>query len=93
MAFNVTAIDTTTNNELLESKGSYSGFAVGIGLAVSTTLTVTVPGLKTVKGVVMTPETAAATITLTSTSGNTFTATASQSGDTIHWIAWGDANS
>jgi hypothetical protein len=90
MAYNITATDTTTNNELLEGKGPFSGFAVGIGLAVTTTLTVTVPSLKTIRGVVLTGQAGAPT--LTSTSANTFTATTS-SADTIHWIAWGDTRS
>ena len=89
MAFNITATDTTTENELLESIGSYSGFAVGIGLAVSTTLSVTVPSLKTVKGVVALGQGSDTEAHLASTSGNSFTITCGNA-DTIHWIAWGD---
>lgn len=87
MAYNITATNTTTNNKLLESTGQFSGFACGIGLAVTTTLTVTVPSLRTVEGVVMTGQ-GATLPQLASTSGNTFTATTG-SADTIHWIAWG----
>ncbi len=84
MAYNVTAQDP----ELLEALGSYSGFAVGIGLAVSTTLSVTVKGLRIVKGVVGTSLDNATAPILASTSGNAFTMT-TNSGDKIAWIAWG----
>ena len=91
MAFNITATDTTTYNKLLESVGTYSGFAVGQGLAVTTTLTVTVPGLKTIHGVVLSGRTTTNPL-LASTSGNVFTATVS-SADVVDWIAWGIPNS
>jgi len=87
MAFNITATDTTTYNKLLENVGQYSGFAVGQGLAVSTTLTVTVKGLKTIYGVIMTGRSTTLPY-LASTSDNTFTATTG-SGDIIDWLAWG----
>ena len=91
MAFNITPTNTTTYNKLMESVGQYSGFACGVGLAVTTTLTVTVPSLSTIEGVVMSGR--ANTLPyLASSSGNTFTATCG-SADSISWIAWGKANS
>ena len=87
MAYNVTAQTPT----LLESVGSYSGFAVGIGLAVSTTLTVTVKGLRTVYGAVGTSLDNATAPILATTVGNVFTMT-TNSGDKIAWIAWGIPN-
>ena len=94
MAYNITATDATTYNELKETVGSYSGFAAGVALAVSTTATVTVPQLKTIEGVVVTNQTseASASTVLASTSGNTFTVT-TDSGGTVHWIAWGSPRS
>jgi len=87
MAHNITATDTTTFNKLLENVGQYSGLAVGQGLAVSTTLTVTVKGLKTIYGVFMTGRSTTLPYLATSV-GNTFTATCGN-GDIIDWLAWG----
>lgn len=84
MAYNVTA----QSPKLLEALGSFSGFAVGIGLASGTTLTVVVPGLRVVHGVVGTSLDNATAPILASTSGSTFTMT-TNSGDKIAWIAWG----
>lgn len=87
MAFNITPTNTTAYNKLIESLGQYSGFACGVGLAVTTTLTVTVPQLKTIHGVVMSGRGTTVPYLATS-SGNTFTATTG-SADSISWIAWG----
>ena len=91
MAFNITPTNTTSFNKLVESIGQYTGFAAGVGLAVSTTLTVTVKGLKTIHGVIMSGRSTTVPY-LASSSDNTFTATTG-SGDSISWIAWGIAKS
>ena len=87
MAFNITPTDATTYNKLVESIGQYTGFAAGVGLAVSTTLTVTVKGLKTIHGVIMSGRSTTLPY-LAASSDNTFTATCG-SADIISWIAWG----
>ncbi len=87
MAFNITPTDATTYNKLVESIGQYTGFAAGVGLAVSTTLTVTVKGLKIIHGVIMSGRSTTVPYLLTS-SNNTFTATCGNA-DSISWIAWG----
>jgi hypothetical protein len=84
MAYNKEAQSPT----LLESVGSYSGIAVGIGTASSTTLTVTVPGLRVVHGAIGTSLDNATAPILASSSGNGFTMT-TNSGDKIAWMAWG----
>ena len=78
----------TQSPTLLESVGSYSGLAVGIGTASSTTLTVTVKGLRVVYGAVGNSLDSATSPILASTAGNVFTMTTA-SGDDIAWIAWG----
>ncbi len=88
MAFNITATNTTTNNKLLEGIGVYSGFACGVGLAVATLLSVTVPQLRTIHGVVLSGQSSTVPY-LASSAANAFTATTG-SADTIHWIAWGE---
>ncbi len=87
MAYNTTA----ESPKLLESVGSYSGLAVGIGLAVSTTLTVTVKGLRVVHGAIGTSLDNATAPILATTVGNVFTMT-TNSADKIAWIAWGIPN-
>lgn len=84
MAYNT----TSESPKLLEGVGAYSGFAVGIGLASSTTLTVNVTSLKVVKGAIGTSLDNATAPILASTSGSTFTMTTNSS-DKIAWIAWG----
>lgn len=88
MAFNITPTNTTTYNKLMEGLGVYSGFACGVGLAVSTTLTVTVPQLRTIHGVIMSGRSSTVPYLATS-SNNAFTATTG-SADSISWIAWGE---
>lgn len=84
MAYNV----ETQSPKLLEALGSFSGFAVGIGTASTTTLTVVVSGLRVVHGAIGTSlDSATAPIFATSV-GSTFTMTTG-SGDKIAWIAWG----
>lgn len=73
---------------LLKSVGNYTEMACGIADASGTTLTVTVPQLSKVKGVVANSLDSATSPVLASTSGSTFTMTTA-SGDTISWIAWG----
>ncbi len=87
MAYNSSSEDP----KLLESIGSFSGFAVGIGEASSTTLTVTVQGLKTVIGAIGTSLDNATAPIFASSSGSQFTMT-TNSGDKIAWIAWGIPN-
>ena len=77
--------------KLLESIGSFSGFAVGIGTASGATLTVTVPGLKSVLGALGTSLDNATAPIFASSSGSQFTMT-TNSGDKIAWIAWGIPN-
>ena len=84
MAYNSTA----ESPKLLESIGSFSGFAVGIDVASSTTLTVTVPQLKVVIGALGTSLDNATAPIFASSSGGQFTMT-TNSGDKIAWIAWG----
>ena len=91
MAFNITPTNTTAYNKLMESVGQYSGFACGVGLAVTTTLTVTVPSLSTIEGVIMSGRSSTVPY-LASSAANVFTATCGDA-DSISWIAWGKAKS
>jgi hypothetical protein len=87
MAFNTSA----ESPKLAEVIGSFAPIAYGIdSTAGGGTCTVTVPSLKTVKGVIVTPQAAATAIPYVSaTSGNTFTVTMDAS-EAFSWMAWGD---
>ena len=86
MAYN----SSSESPRLLKSTGVYTEIACGIGLASSTTLTVTIPNFTQVIGVVANSLDNATAPILASTSGNTFTMT-TNSGDKISWMAWGKA--
>lgn len=83
MAYNT----TSESPKLLEGVGAYSGFAVGIGVADNTTLTVET-NLTTVHGAIGTSLDNATAPIFASSSGGQFTMT-TNSGDKIAWIAWG----
>lgn len=86
MAYNSESVSP----RLLKVVGEKTELCCGIADASSTTLTVTVPQLSKVIGVVACSLDNATAPVLASTSGNTFTMT-TNSGDTISWLAWGVA--
>lgn len=73
---------------LVRALGPFTEIAVGVATASTTTLTVTVPQLSQVIGVVATSHSSATAPFLASTAGNVFTMTTG-SGDIISWLAWG----
>lgn len=93
MAFNKSA--TTFNRDgtplLVENRGSYSGFAIGLAALSGGTATVTVPSLREVHWAIAQSRSANRAYVSADT-GNTFTITGSGS-ETVAWIAYGLPNS
>lgn len=73
---------------LIKAVGPFTEMACGVATASTTTLTVTVPQLSQVIGVVASSQTSATAPFLASTAGNVFTMTTGN-GDIISWMAWG----
>ena len=88
MAFNTSAQDPKP----LEVIGSYLPAACGIvANGGGGTVDVIVTCLKTVRGVILTSQSASTVVPYVSaTSGNTFTITA-DANEVINWVAWGDS--
>ena len=84
---------TTTDEapKLLKVVGETTEMVCGIDTASGSALTVTVPQLTTVKGVVATAYTSGATVSVTATSTNTFSVATTNASDVFSWIAWGVA--
>ena len=89
MAHNI----TSQADRLLKTVGSYCELACGIapiGTTFPFTVTVTVPSLARVDGVVCSPQSNDAVVYPNATSGNTFTLlSASVLVENLMWFAWG----
>ena len=82
---------TALSPTLAKIVGNYSELVYGIAGGSSTSTTVTVPQLKTVKGVVVTSATSATGAYCATVSSNTFTVTHASS-DMFTYIAFGAPN-
>ena len=79
--------------KLLKVVGENTEMVCGIDTASSNVLTVTVPQLAVVKGVVATPmySSVSSMVAITATATNTFTVVTTNASEVFSWVAWGVA--
>jgi hypothetical protein len=78
------------SSKLIQAVGSYTEFAAGVDAQSGTAVTVSVPQLLAIHGVVTGGNTSTTAPYVDAVSGSSFTLTKA-SGDVVSWIAWGVA--